>query len=161
MTSGPRQAPPPASRAHTLTHQAAANRVARGLLRTPLLGRVVGRWLMTIYVVGRRTGRRYAVPVAYVRHGGQLLVGTAFGWARNLRTGEPVAVRFTGRLRTADVTVVTDEQGVVADLAVIARGNHRFAAFNGIALDAAGEPDPADLHHCWAAGSRTLRLTPR
>ena len=29
------------------------------------------------------------------------------------------------------------------------------------ALDAAGEPDPTDLHRCWAAGARTVRLVPR
>lgn len=147
--------------AQTLAFQNVANRVVRGLLRTPLLARLVGTRLITVYVVGRKTGRRYAVPVAYGRHEGVLLFGTEFRWVRNLRTGEPVEIRLKGRLRTADVIVTSDEAGVVADYGFLARDNHRFARFNRIALDAAGEPDPADLHRCWAEGARTIRVTPR
>lgn len=147
--------------AHTLAFQSAANRVVRGLLRTPLLARLVGTRLITVYVVGRKTGRRYAVPVAYRHHEGVLLFGTEFRWVRNLRTGEPVEIRLKGRRRTADVTVTSDEAGVVADYGFLARDNRQFSRFNRIALDAAGEPDPTDLHRCWAAGARTVRLTPR
>jgi hypothetical protein len=142
--------------AHTLAFQGAANRVVRVLLRTPLLARLVGARLVTLYVVGR-----YTVPVAYSRHEGALLFGTEFRWVRNLRSGEPVEIRFKGRRQTADVTVTSDEAGVVADYGVLARDNHQFARFNRIALDAAGEPDPADLRRCWAAGARTVRLVPR
>ena len=147
--------------AQTLAFQSAANRVVRGLLRTPLLARLVGTRLITVYVVGRKTGRRYAVPVAYRHHEGVLLFGTEFRWVRNLRTGEPVEIRLKGRRRTADVTVTSDEAGVVADYGFLARDNRQFARFNRIALDAAGEPDPTDLHRCWAAGARTVRLAPR
>ncbi|MDT7574400.1 MAG: hypothetical protein QOH17_733 [Pseudonocardiales bacterium] len=152
---------PTAPQARTLAFQGLANRVVRGLLRTPLVSRLAGARLITIYVVGRKTGRKFDVPVAYTRHDGQLLVGTSFAWARNLRTGEPVDIRLKGRRRPADVTVVTDEAGVVADYTVIARGNRQFAGFNHITLDPSGEPDPADVHRCWATGARTLRLRPR
>lgn len=151
----------PETRARTLRMQRLVNRLVRGLLRTPLVCRVVGRRLSTLYVVGRKTGRRYTVPVAYVPDEGALLVGTPFAWARNLRSGEPVDVRLLGRRRSADVQVVTDEPGVVAAYAVMASRNHQFAAFNRIGLDAAGQPDPVDLHLAWAAGARAIRLTPR
>jgi hypothetical protein len=141
--------------------QGVANRIVRGLLRTPLVCRGIGKRLITVYVVGRTSGRRYVVPVAYTRHEGVLLVGTPFRWARNLRTGEPVEVRHMGRRRTADVRVLTDEAAVVADYTVIARDNHNFARFNRIGLDAQGNPDPADLHRTWQAGARVLRLTLR
>ena len=147
--------------ARTLAFQGAANRVVRGLLRTPLLARLVGTRLITIHVVGRKTGKHYAVPVAYTRHEGDLLFGTEFRWVRNLRTGEPVEIELKGKRRTADVTVTTDEAGVLADYGVIARDNHQFARLNRIALDAAGQPDPADLQRCWAAGARSVRLAPR
>jgi hypothetical protein len=149
-----------APKARTLAVQAPVNRIVRGLLRTPGLCRLVGARLITIYIVGRKSGRRFAVPVAYTHHNGQLLIGTPFPWARNLRTGEPVDVRLLGRRRTADVTVVTDEAGVVSDYAIIARDNHQFARFNNIRLDDTGQPNPTDLHLCWVAGARTLRLTP-
>jgi len=147
--------------AHTLAFQGAANRVVRALLRTPLLARLVGTRLLTVYVVGRKSGKRYTLPVAYSRHGDALLFATEFRWARNLRTGEPVDIRLMGRRRTADVTVTTDEAGVVADYGFLARDNHQFARFNRITFDAAGEPDPADLRRCWTAGGRSVRLVPR
>jgi deazaflavin-dependent oxidoreductase (nitroreductase family) len=148
------------ARAQTLAFQGLANRVVRGLLRTPLLCRVVGTRLITIYVVGRKSGRHYAVPVAYTRHDGVLLVGTPFGWGRNLRTGEAVDIRLKGERRRADVAVMTDEIGVVENYAVMARNNRQFAKFNKIRLGEAGDPNPTDLHLAWAAGARAFRFTP-
>src|SRR5690349_4404493 len=84
-------------RAQTLPWQRAVNRLIRGLLRTPLVCQLVGRRLITVYVVGRATGRRFAVPIAYTRHDDALLVGTPFRWGRNLRTGEPVEIRLRGK----------------------------------------------------------------
>jgi hypothetical protein len=148
-------------RAQTLPAQALVNRLMRGLLRAPLLSRLVGRRLVTLYVVGRKSGRRYVVPVAYTADRGDLLIGTPFGWGRNLRTGEPVTVRLRGRRRVADVLVIADEPGVVAAYALMARDNHSFAGFNQIGFDGRGDPVPADLHQAWAAGARAFRLTPR
>jgi hypothetical protein len=151
----------PAVRAQTLPLQRLVNRVIRGLLRTPLLCRLVGKRLITVYLVGRKSGRHYAVPVAYTRRNGTLLVGTQFAWARNLRTGEPVHIRLAGRRRPADVQVVADETGVVEHFGLMARDNHQFARFNKIGLDQRGRPHPRDLHLAWAAGARVALLTPR
>jgi deazaflavin-dependent oxidoreductase (nitroreductase family) len=153
--------PTPGARAQTLAVQGLVNRVIRGLLRTPLVCRVVGNRVITVYVVGRKSGRHYTVPVAYTRHDGILLIGTPFAWGRNLRTGEPIDIRFKGKRRPADVEVLTDERGVAELYAVMARDNHNFAKFNKIGLDQAGDPSPADLHLAWAAGARAIRLTPR
>lgn len=151
----------PAARPQTLAQQGLVNRVVRGLLRAPGLSRVVGNQLLTLYVVGRKSGKRLAIPVAYTRHDGALLIGTPFTWGRNLRTGEPVNIRLQGRLRTADVEVITDEAGVVALYDVITRANHHFADFNKIGLGPDGAPNPADLHRAWAVGARVIRLIPR
>ncbi len=135
--------------------------IIRGLLRAPLLSRAVGRRLVTIYVVGRKSGRRYAVPVAYTQKNGSLLVSSQFAWARNLRTGDPVRIRLRGDLRTADVRVLTDEAGVADHLATMARDNHQFAKFNRIRIDENGNPVPEDLHLAWTAGARAAELAPR
>ncbi|MEV4636449.1 hypothetical protein AB0J80_03760 [Actinoplanes sp. NPDC049548] len=74
-------------RAQTLALQGVANRIVRGLLRVPFLSRLVGNRLITLYVVGRKSGKRYAVPVPYTQHEGALLIGSPFAWGRNLRTG--------------------------------------------------------------------------
>ena len=164
MTDQPMTGRPPAApaqRARLLAAQDLVNRIVRGLLRTPLLSRLAGRRLVTLYITGRKSGRRYTLPVAYTRHEGDLLIGTPFGWGRNLRTGEPVTIRLKGRRRLADVLVLADEQEVVDAYAVMARDNHAFAKFNNIGLDPAGNPVPADLRLAWTAGARAFRLTPR
>ncbi len=145
----------------TMAAQGLVNRVMRGVLRTPLLAQLAGRRLVTLYVVGRKSGRHYDIPVAYTRDQGDLLVGTPFGWSRNLRTGEPVEIRLQGRRRPADVQVIADEPGVVDAYAVMARDNRNFAKFNHIGFGADGDPLPADLHQAWTAGARAFRLTPR
>ena len=151
----------PTVRAKTLPVQRMANLVVRGLLRVPLLDRLVGRRLITVFVIGRKSGRCYAVPVAYTRRDGSLLIGTQFAWARNLRTGEPVQIRLLGKRVSADVRVATDETDVVEHFAVMARDNHQFARFNQIGFDDQGEPRREDLRLAWVAGGRGAVLTPR
>jgi deazaflavin-dependent oxidoreductase (nitroreductase family) len=151
----------PDPRARTLALQRLANRVVRGLLRTPLVSRGVGGRLVTLYIVGRKSGRRYTIPVAYTRDGGDLLIGTPFGWGRNLRTGEPVEMRLKGRRRQADVRVYQDEADVTAAYATMTRDNKAFAKFNKVGFGADGDPNPEDLHLAWMAGARAFRLTPR
>jgi hypothetical protein len=147
--------------ASTLPLQGAINRFARTMLATPLVSRAFGTRLVTLYVVGRKSGRRMSIPVRYTWHEGALLVGTPWPWGRNLRTGEPIQLRFKGRRRSADVQVFTAEADVVQRLAVIARGNRTFARSNQIGYDAAGEPVLEDLRQSWAAGARAIQLTLR
>jgi deazaflavin-dependent oxidoreductase (nitroreductase family) len=161
MADDPAGSPAQNGTVQTMTLQGVANWVVRGLLRAPLVSRGVGSRLITLYVVGRKSGKHYTVPVAYTEHDGVLLIGSPFGWGRNLRTGEPLEVRFKGRRRTADVLVHTGEAEVAEDYAVIARHNRNFARFNKIGFDSQGNPDPADLHRAWVEGARAFRLTLR
>ena len=125
------------------------------------MSHAIGQRLVTLYVVGRTTGRRYSVPVAYTRHEGVLLIGTSFRWGHNLATGQPVDIRLKGRRRYADVVALTTEPDVVDAYSVIVGHNRNFAKFNKIAFDPSGTPDPHDLHLAWASGARAFRLTPR
>jgi hypothetical protein len=141
--------------------QGLVNRVVRGLIRTPLISRIVGKRLITVYVVGRKSGRKYSVPVAYTPRGPILLIGTEFAWVRNLRSGEPIDIRLKGKRRRADVLVHVDEPAVVAHYAAMTRHNRQFAKFNRISFEADGSPNAMDLHRAWAAGARGVELTPR
>jgi deazaflavin-dependent oxidoreductase (nitroreductase family) len=138
-----------------------ANRMTRGVLRAPLLSRLAGKRLVTLYVVGRKSGKRYAIPVAYVEIEGAMLIGSSFAWGRNLRTGEPLAIRLRGKRREADVQVFAGEAEVTGAYAAMCRVNRVFANFNQVGYDAAGNPDPADLRRAWLDGARAFRLTPR
>jgi hypothetical protein len=99
--------------------------------------------------------------VAYTAEGNDLLIGTSSGWGRNLRTGEPVAIRLKGKRRRADVQVSTTEPEVALAYAHMARVNPTFAKFSNIHVSEDGEPDRRDLHLAWAGGARAIRLTPR
>lgn len=148
-------------RVRALPAQRLVNLVVRGLLRTPGLSSPIGSRLLTLYLVGRNSGRRYSVPVAYLADGDDLLLGTSAGWRHNLRLGQPVAVRLRGKHRWADVTTYTKESEVVSAYTRMARSNPTFAKFNGIRLSDDGEPDKSDLHLAWLGGARAIRLTPR
>ena len=137
------------------------NAIVRGLLSTPGIANGIGKRLITLYVVGRKSGKHYTVPVAYTSHDGKIVIGTPFGWGKNLRTGEPLEVKYKGKKRTADVEVVKDETGVVAMYDVICRDNHQFARFNKVQLDKTGNPDPGDLRDAWEHGARVFKLTLR
>ena len=150
-----------AGQPQTMSGQKVANAIVRSLLQVPGISTGMGRRLVIINVTGRKSGKRYSVPVAYTRHEGTLLVGSAFGWAKNLRTGEPVEIILQGKRRQADVQVISDEDGVVAAYQVICRGNRQFARFNNLSIGPDGAPSTADLHAAFAAGARAYRLTPR
>lgn len=163
MTAYPRSPadnPTQATRAQTLRFQGLVNVIIRGMLSAPLLSWAAGKRLITVYAVGRKTGRQYAVPVAYTRHDGSLLVASQYAWLRNLRSGEPVEIRLSGTRQSADVQVLSDEPAVIEHLRLMARDNHQFAKFNKIGFDQYGQPRLDDLHLAWAAGARVALLTP-
>jgi len=141
--------------------QGVANVMVRGLLSTPGISSGIGKFLITLYVVGRKSGRHYTIPVAYTQHEGALLIGTPFGWAKNLRTGEPLEVKYKGKRRTADVEVFKDEGNVVAIYGIMCRANRNFAKFNKVRLGEDGTPNAEDLRAAWQSGGRAFKLTLR
>lgn len=139
--------------------QGAANVFMRGLLSTPGIANGIGKSLVTLYVVGRKSGKRYTIPVAYTAYEGTLLIGTPFGWGKNLSTGQSLEVRYKGRRRTAQVEAFVDESGVVTLYDVMCRANRHFADFNKIRVDQDGTPDAQDLRAAWQSGARAFKLT--
>ena len=76
------------------------NPVVAWLLRSPLHPLLSGA-LMLLEVTGRRTGRRYWIPVGYQRDGNTITVLASRAprkqWWRNFREPRPVAVLVRGR----------------------------------------------------------------
>ncbi len=161
MTERTPTAARPAGQAQVMAVQKVANSIVRTLLRTPGVSSGMGKRLLIVNVTGRKSGKKYSVPVAYTRNEGALLIGTPFAWARNMRTGEPVEVILRGRRRQADVQVISDEEGVIAAYDVICRDNRQFAKFNNIGYGPDSAPKADDLHGAFAAGARAYRLSPR
>jgi len=136
---------------------AALNPVMRGLLRSPLHRAVSGR-LMLLEFAGRRSGKRYALPVGYVRAGDELLVGTEKGWKRNVRGGHPVTVRLQGERRTGTADLIEDAAGLEAAYRRIAAVQPDFFRFVGVRLGPDGTPNPDDVARAAAAGHAVVRV---
>jgi hypothetical protein len=150
-----------AGKAQTLRYQSLVNKVMRGLLRVPLLSRLIGKRIVVLDIVGRKSGAHYSIPVVYTRHEGKILVCTPFAWGRNLRTGDRIAIRLAGRLVPADVEAFADEADVVKYYTVMCRDNHGYAKFNRVGIRPDGTPDPGDLQLAWTYGGRAFLLSPR
>jgi hypothetical protein len=143
-----------------MTLQGVLNGITRAVLATPLLHRVVSNRILVIDVVGRRTGRRYRIPVGYVATRDGLLIGTAGRWRRNLRAGDRVRVV---RARTAYEMVsdvVTDEDRCVPLYREILAHNPVHGRYAGIRRDPDGEPNRTDLRAALARGVAVVKLLP-
>ncbi|WP_328400394.1 nitroreductase/quinone reductase family protein [Nocardia sp. NBC_00403] len=143
------------------SYQGAINKLIRTLLRVPGLSRGVGKRLATLHVVGRKSGKVYDVPVAYTRHDGALLIGTALRpWVKNLQSGGPIEVSLGGKPQSFDPVVYTAEPDVMRLFEIIAEDNRANAKFNGIGFAADGTPVRADIYQTWQQGGVVVALTP-
>jgi hypothetical protein len=133
----------------------AVNPLVRWALRSPL-----HRWLdgsvLILHVLGRRTGRRYDIPVGLTDLGDRLVVITQHRWRRNLRGGRDVQVTRFGHRRWMRATL-DDDPATVAD--TIAEFLGRFGAAGtkrrlGIVI--AG--DTAPTHDELSAAARSFDL---
>jgi hypothetical protein len=95
------------------------NRLAVALLDAPVLGRIVGRGLVKIRYVGRRSGKTVKLPVGYRRSGDDIIIGVAAPdaktWWRNfLGDGGPIELLgLDGRDRIAHAVASRDDNGRV------------------------------------------------
>jgi len=96
----------------------AMNAVAAKLLDVPLVGNIVGRNLVVISYVGRRSGKTFSIPVNYRRVGDEFVIGVglpdAKTWWRNFEgDGGPITLRLNGTDRTGHAVATRDDQGRV------------------------------------------------
>jgi hypothetical protein len=122
------------------------NPLVRGLLASPLHG-PFDPALLTLHVRGRRTGRRFDIPVGYVDLDGRLLVVTTHGWRANVRGGCEVEVTHGGRRRRMHAELDEDPASVAATLRLITEraGWHVTRRLTGMVTDDDLPPTLADL----------------
>lgn len=103
---------------------------------------------LVLEVVGRRSGRRYRLPVSYVEDQGDLLVFVDEAdrklWWRNLRGGAPVRVLLLGRWQARQAEVAwEDYPAVLAD--ALARFAEAWPGFIDLGLLPGANYLPEDL----------------
>jgi hypothetical protein len=92
-----------------------ANPVLRAVLSSPLR-RLVGPSLAVLEFSGRKTGRRYRIPVGLHTVDGSRVVFTPSGWRLNFRGGAPVTITHRGGTVMGTGTLVEDPAVVAAGL---------------------------------------------
>jgi len=133
------------------------NEIPKLLLRSPFHGVLSGRILL-LEVTGRTSGRRYAIPVAYVEHEGMLLVGAGAPWTKNVRTGVPLAVVLRGKRRRAMPEMVRDPRELAQLVEVILPVNPTWGRFNRLELGDDGRVDPDLFEQAYRRGLTIIRL---
>jgi hypothetical protein len=109
---------PPVSLLH------AANPVVRLLLRIPLAG-FLCKQVMVVNVTGRRTGRRYSIPLSAHRIDGDLYAMSSAPWKHDFRGGAPADVLLGGK--------TTRMRGdLIEDRALVAGLSRRCAESYGV-----------------------------
>jgi deazaflavin-dependent oxidoreductase (nitroreductase family) len=139
------------------------NPLVRMVLGSPLHG-VLDDSFLVLHLTGRKTGRRYQIPVGYVDMDGRLAVVTIARWRVNLRGGAEVEVMLRGRLRPMHALLEEDPASVaVSYQAMIGHLGWKKAQRQlGISLPGGRAPTVLELRDAaHAYGWSVITLTPR
>lgn len=94
------------------------NNAMVGLTEVPWLGRLVGRGIVVISYVGRRSGKQVSLPVGYLRSGDEITINVALpdrkSWWRNfLGAGGPISLHLNGVDRSGHAIAERSDRGGV------------------------------------------------
>lgn len=138
------------------------NKVPAAVLRSPLHRTMSSKYLLLSFT-GRRSGRSYTTPVAYLSEGDAFLMTTDSSWWKNLRGedegGARVTVRVKGREYEGVGEAVTDETEVVRVLGRFLKVQPGYGKFVGLKRGAGGRVDPSKLQEA-ARGRVLVRVWP-
>ena len=97
-----------------------------GLLRSPL-HRSLSQKMLLLSFHGRKSGKRYTLPLGYVQQNERIFVLTHSPWWKNLRGGAPVLLRLQGRN-------VGGTANIVEDATLIGEAMQAFVAAHGLKM---------------------------
>jgi hypothetical protein len=118
------------------------NQFPKAILRSPLHPLMSRRFLLLSFH-GRKTGRRYLLPLAYLRRNGEVIMTTDSAWWRNLQGGRPVQLRLAGRTVTGTAWAVTEEAEVGAAIRDLIASQPSYARLASVRRNADGSLDLA------------------
>jgi hypothetical protein len=112
------------------------------ILHSPLHGLLSGRLLLLTFT-GRKSWKRYTIPLGYTAEGDALILFSSYSWYKNLRGGRPVVVHLRGVGRTGRAEAIEERDAVLeeAEHLVAEYGLKEASARIGLALDI--EPPPS------------------
>jgi len=138
------------------------NKVPAVILRSPLHPLMSNKYLLLTFT-GRKSGRRYTTPVAYLREDDAFLMTTDSPWWKNLsgedRPGVPVTLRVKSRDYEGTGEAVTDHAEVTRVLGRFLEEQPGYARFVSVKRGAEGRVDPSELQQA-ARGRVVVRVWP-
>ena len=116
------------------------------ILRSPL-HRVLSGSVLLLTFTGRKTGKRFTIPVGYTPEGDTLTLFSSRSWYKNLRGGSPVVVYLKGRGRTGLAEVIKDREAELetAERLIAKYGLKGAGRRIGLALDISPPPTKEEL----------------
>lgn len=128
-----------------------ANQVPAVILRSPLHGMLSARYLV-IEFTGRKSGRRYRTPVAYIRDRNRILLTTDSPWWRNFSTPVPVRLWIRGRVVPGTATAMADADDSAAALRRLLDAIPSYARPANLARGRDGRVSDEEISRAVAAG---------
>jgi hypothetical protein len=124
-------------------------------ISTPL-----GKRLMLVHLIGRKSGKRYKQPISYVREQETLLTPGGGRWKLNLVEGQPTQVHLRGRDIALRPELVRDAAEVDRLLLVMREKNPAIKRFVPIPQTADGHYDQERLTAAITHGFCIVRWSP-
>jgi F420H(2)-dependent quinone reductase len=122
------------------------NPIVRAALTSPLHRALDGTLLM-VHITGRKSGRRYDIPVGYVDVDGRLIIVTQHPWRANVRGGADIEVTQGGRRRPARAVLDEDPTSVASTVHTVFERLGRKSAqrWSGLKTNSDRIPSLAEL----------------
>jgi hypothetical protein len=98
------------------------NPVLGGLLRSPLHS-LISKRLMLLSFQGRKSGKRYTIPVGYLEKGSRIFVISHSSWSKNFGSGAPVSLRLRGKQVNGTARLIRDA-GQIAEVVQMSVEQH-------------------------------------
>ncbi len=126
------------------------------IIKSPFHGIMSSKYAI-IEFSGRKTGRTYKTPVAYVRDGDRLLMSTDSPWYRNLSGGAQVRLRLRGHMVTGTADTVTDPDQSAAILRRLVDAIPSYARPAGLAREE-GHVSDGEISRAVAEGRVSIEV---
>jgi deazaflavin-dependent oxidoreductase (nitroreductase family) len=127
------------------------------ILTSPLHRLMSGRYLLLTFK-GRKSGRSYTTPVAYVQRGDAVILTTDSPWWSNLVAGAPVNVRLKGKMRSGTAHPVAKRDDAAEGLAALVEAIPWYGKFAGVRRDEHGRANRADVGRAIDGGRVLIRI---
>ena len=124
-----------------------ANQLVALLLRSPM-HRLISKDLLLLTLTGRKSGKKYTIPVGYGRQGDILALFTDHTWYKNLLAHPMVKVRLQGKERSGTAEVIrNDKEQIAQEMLAFVRHRPGAARAYGVTFDAERKPNQESLHN--------------